>query len=355
MPRNRVALYAREAHHYSSWELVRGLFIGIRPDFRRIPTEVCVRKPLGFVLMASMVLLVGQDDCSTDADGDGWSTTDGDCNDADATIHPGATEVCDGVDNNCDRAIDDVDEDGDGYIAEECGGDDCDDTNANLNESCDIPPPDSDLVGYWDFEDTDGTVTDLSGYENHGSWYGSVNVVEGKVGVGYQMSDGACVTVPYSESLSQTGGSGITYMAWVYYTSPCTSDRGMILNQENLYEVGINCGTGDYIQEAVESDTTTWFWTGSTSITRDTWQHVAVTWDGSVVQRYLDGVAIEDPRALTGAFPDHNYGLGIGCRGVDADGLAPSGSYFNGVIDEVAVYGRALGADELAAYVANTQ
>ena len=46
---------------------------------------------------------------SDDADGDGYSEDDGDCNDTDATISPGATEVCenlldddcDGFDNHC--------------------------------------------------------------------------------------------------------------------------------------------------------------------------------------------------------------------------------------------------------------
>lgn len=37
----------------------------------------------------------------------GWARTDGDCNDSDATVYPGATEVCDGKDNNCDGLLDD--------------------------------------------------------------------------------------------------------------------------------------------------------------------------------------------------------------------------------------------------------
>ena len=44
-----------------------------------------------------------------DKDQDGYSTEQ-DCNDGDATINPGAIEVCDGIDNNCNGAIDDDDE-----------------------------------------------------------------------------------------------------------------------------------------------------------------------------------------------------------------------------------------------------
>ena len=43
----------------------------------------------------------------TDNDGDGYYTDDGDCNDENSDIYPGAIEVCsDGVDNNCNDLID---------------------------------------------------------------------------------------------------------------------------------------------------------------------------------------------------------------------------------------------------------
>lgn len=44
----------------------------------------------------------------------------GDCNDSDASVNPGANEICDNVDNDCDGEIDEgCDEDGDGWCNED--------------------------------------------------------------------------------------------------------------------------------------------------------------------------------------------------------------------------------------------
>ncbi len=49
-----------------------------------------------------------------DEDHDGWDACAGDCNDHDATIHPGATEICDNLDQNCNGQIDEG-------VLSECG------------------------------------------------------------------------------------------------------------------------------------------------------------------------------------------------------------------------------------------
>lgn len=48
-----------------------------------------------------------EDDCNTDdADGDTYTTADGDCDDSEGTVYPGASEIGDGLDNDCDGATD---------------------------------------------------------------------------------------------------------------------------------------------------------------------------------------------------------------------------------------------------------
>jgi serine protease len=115
-------------------------------------------KTSGYGLVQAYDALVydGSSVC-TDNDGDGVCVENGDCSDNNADVYPGAPELCDGVDNNCDGVTDEgcstggcTDNDGDGWCVE----DDCDDNNAN------VYPGHQDKKGRWG---KDGVDNDCNG------------------------------------------------------------------------------------------------------------------------------------------------------------------------------------------------
>lgn len=107
------------------------------------------------------VALTGTGASSTaDNDGDGYSVASGDCNDNDANAHPGATEICNGRDDDCNGTVptDEADGDGDGWLV--CEGD-CDDLDGNVHPEADEICDDKD-------SDCDGTNADRSDRDGDG-------------------------------------------------------------------------------------------------------------------------------------------------------------------------------------------
>ncbi|MDP2310706.1 MAG: MopE-related protein [Pseudomonadota bacterium] len=136
----------------------------------------------------------GDSGAPVDADGDGF-LSDAECDDTDASVFPGASEVCDGHDDDCDGEVDEgviqtfwVDADADGYGAgadtvlaceappgQAANGDDCDDANAaihpaateacdGVDENCD-GVPDTDYNAWYTDADADGYGDPLTAVE----------------------------------------------------------------------------------------------------------------------------------------------------------------------------------------------
>ncbi len=132
-------------------------------------TKISGNLPSGDIPAGATVIDPSAADCgagAVDNDGDGYAASV-DCNDSNDQIHPGALELCDGADNNCNGTIDEgcaPDNDGDGFTADV----DCDDTSPyifpgapencgdGIDQDCigaDLPCPetctDSDGDGYY--------------------------------------------------------------------------------------------------------------------------------------------------------------------------------------------------------------
>lgn len=127
------------------------------------------------------------DDGACDDDDDGYSEVDGDCNDAVSGVNPGQTEIADGADNDCNGCIDDLDDDNDGVSECDTGEViDCDPTDEIVCDPATFAPFDS-----------AGAVLP-SGYE------------EGDCAVGYDTNDAdnliePCADEIYYDGIDQSG------------------------------------------------------------------------------------------------------------------------------------------------------
>jgi hypothetical protein len=72
------------------------------------------------------------------------------------------------------------------------------------------------------------------------------------------------------------------------------------------------------------------------------WHHVVATWDGAMLRLYVDG-ELQQERERTGKPNPNPYPVMIG----NFEYPSCHGTSFGGLIDEVRIYNRAMGADEV--------
>ena len=206
-----------------------------------------------------------------------------------------------------------------------------------------VPKVNAALIGYWDFNEGLGTTThDLSGSNNNGSFnVGAADWVQGKYGSAllFNGSPNAVVTVPYSSSLHLN--DFFTIGAWVMPFS--TGDNRVIEH----YTAGNQMGV--ILRQAPSPDLGKWqvastmtnLWS-NTQVQQNIWQYIAVTYDGSNMQFYVNG-SLDNSVVASGSLYDGGDPWIIG--GTQNDPWA-SNSY-NGAIDEVRIYNNALTQDEI--------
>jgi PKD repeat protein len=192
------------------------------------------------------------------------------------------------------------------------------------------------LVAAYGFEEGSGSsVTDASGNHNNGTISGAVWSNNGRFGKALSFNGtSALVTIPDSPSLDMA--AAITLEAWVNPSALGTSWSDIIFKATDTYFL-MGCTPQGQAPDFGGAFSPTNVY--GAKLPLNTWSHIAGTYDGTMMRFYVNGLLVAS-RPQSGAIQTSSGVLSIG-------GDSSSGQFWNGLIDEVRVYNRALSQAEI--------
>ena len=209
------------------------------------------------------------------------------------------------------------------------------------------------LVAYYPFN---GNANDESGNEYHGEEYGNIGYVAGKLNKA-AIFDGIddFILVPHNSDL-EFGTKSFSISFWMN-TSVIPSSRPYIIDKDHSYH-----STGLYrftLEPSGSNDTPAAFFiqrgstyfdaTGSVPVTDGDWHHIVGVRDAEkgVIKLYCDG----KEETSTTEFPildtSSGYPLAFGASSGTHPTSGKHVSFYNGLIDEIRIYNRALSEAEI--------
>jgi hypothetical protein len=193
------------------------------------------------------------------------------------------------------------------------------------------------MVGYWNLDQNGGaTVTDNSGFDNTGthtnmSWATASPPSLAFTDVSYGTFNGTSSRVALTVSQLPAANAAQSIAAWVNINAlPGAASSIVSLNGTAST---VRLGLSPTSLRVLRNDGTALVTT--TAPSTGSWHHVAYTWNGTTNILYVDGVAV----ASTGTAHD---GAAVTSAFIGATSAAAG--FFNGSIDEVRIYDRALTA-----------
>ena len=203
------------------------------------------------------------------------------------------------------------------------------------------PPGPAGLVASYGFEEGTGTTTgDATGNGHQGTLSGATWPSAGKNGNGISF-DGSSdwVTVNDANDLDLT--TGMTIEAWVFPTTTNSVWRTVIAKDDgnNLaYAMQANSTAGrPYGLVTTGGEQLA---QGPAALPVNTWCHLATTYDGAAVRLYVNGALVDHQDRRPGSITTSGSPLHFG-------GNQGLGEWFQGRMDDIRVYNRALAATEL--------
>ncbi len=204
----------------------------------------------------------------------------------------------------------------------------------------------AELVGYWKLDDGAGTkATDRSGKGHHGTLIGAPQWVAGYYRGALQFNgQNSYVEIPTSSRLEIRGQ--VTVAAWVNWTNAGDTwlcilangqqngpweNYGLFVNRTSLFPYFTLSLNDAHVPNQGPNNT----------IVAGRWQHLCGTWDGTTARIYVDGKQVFE-QARTGTLTSPRMPLRLGHRNASVH-------YYNGMMDEVAVFDQALTPAEIQA------
>ena len=207
------------------------------------------------------------------------------------------------------------------------------------------------LVAAYNFDEgTGSTLIDRSGQGNTGTISGAAWTTQGRFGSALSF-DGLndWVTVNDAPALDLT--TGVTLEAWVYPTANGGGIPRNVLIKERtggeVYNLYANTETNVpriYVVRAAQPNKP-WDARGTSQLPLNTWTHLAATYDGTTLRIFVNGVQV-GTRSVSGALLTSTGALRLG-------GNSIWGEYFQGRLDDIRIYNRALSAAQIQADMAS--
>ena len=222
------------------------------------------------------------------------------------------------------------------------------------NASLTVNPPlgcaaaPSGMAAWWGAE---GDATDNLGF-NNGTIFGSLGFASGEVGQAF-VFDGSTsyITVPASPSLNiGATGTGITIECWIQPSAfDVDTSGGPIIEWDSANTDGLQIWSGGNLNANIKdiSGLAHSIQTANNVLNTNNWQHVALTYDMTSGNAfiYLNGMVVA-AKNLGQFVPQTTYPVNIGRRTGQQIGLNDT---YGGLMDELSIYNRALGSNEIQA------
>jgi glucose/arabinose dehydrogenase len=196
------------------------------------------------------------------------------------------------------------------------------------------------LVAAFSFDEGTGTsVADASGNGNTGTITNATWTTTGKYGKALTFN-GTSSRVNVSDATTLHLSTAMTLEAWVNPTTVSNAWRDVIYKGSDYFlEATSTGGSAPAGGGIFGNGSATMTVKAPTALTRSTWSHIALTYNGATLRFFVNGTQVAT-QARTGAIRTSTNPLQIGSDSI-------FGQYFSGLIDEVRVYNRALTAAEI--------